>query len=529
MESKEHQEKHGTEQYGHEQHEKQEMIQHLDRLASVGQIAAGIAHEVRNPLTSVKGFIQLLQKDSPHPYLDIARSELDHAILTLQNLLQVSKPDFENEDFQQVNLCVEIESVLSLFQDQFYRIDFQVELHNRETKIIVQKNLLKKAFFNLLKNAVEAIPDKGKIVIEHRAFKDSVQIIFRDTGTGIPQEKIALLGTPFFSTKEEGTGMGLTQVFTTIYQHGGKIDVNSSPNQGTEFIITLPMNRKRDQLEGKDLHLEYVENYTKEQFFNHNKEKFEQALLSAAESLNAKLEQLKNEENIDLLTNAHKLAVMTINEQEHDVITLAKEAGQRWAKQSMSLAYKLEWIRAVREVIWKFIFQYEKMSNQNMSVDNLFLLERKVNDLLDHFMHYFFLSYSNFKDKLLRSHRELIEELSVPIIPLSSTVSILPVIGMIDTYRAQKIQETVLSVIDQKKIKRIIVDVSGVAFMDTAIVSHMFKIFEGIKLMGCQAVLTGMRSEIANTIVNLGISLGEKVIIKSTLEQAIDDFGLEKM
>jgi len=84
-------------------------------LASVGQIAAGIAHEVRNPLTAVKGFLQLLQEQSPHNYLDIAQEELDNAISTLQNLLNVSKADSEDEQPVRIRLCTELESLLGLF------------------------------------------------------------------------------------------------------------------------------------------------------------------------------------------------------------------------------------------------------------------------------------------------------------------------------------------------------------------------------------------------------------------------------
>jgi len=89
----------------------------LSRLASIGQIAAGIAHEVRNPLTAVKGFLQLLQEEFSHRYLDIACSELDQAISTLQDLLQVSKPDLEEESYIAINLCSELESLLYLFQE----------------------------------------------------------------------------------------------------------------------------------------------------------------------------------------------------------------------------------------------------------------------------------------------------------------------------------------------------------------------------------------------------------------------------
>ncbi|MGV3464360.1 MAG: histidine kinase dimerization/phospho-acceptor domain-containing protein [Heyndrickxia sp.] len=90
----------------------------IDRLASVGQIAAGIAHEVRNPLTAVKGFLQLLKSEYPDSsYIDIASDELENALSTMQNLLNISKPDFADEEYSYINLCSELESTLYLFQD----------------------------------------------------------------------------------------------------------------------------------------------------------------------------------------------------------------------------------------------------------------------------------------------------------------------------------------------------------------------------------------------------------------------------
>lgn len=111
----------------------------LGRLASIGQMAAGIAHEIRNPLTAVKGFLQLLKKESSHRYLDIAYSELDQAISTLQNLLQVSKPDLEDEPNMAINVCLELESLLYLFQDQIYRV--QTKKNFRNTQLSHIKNV----------------------------------------------------------------------------------------------------------------------------------------------------------------------------------------------------------------------------------------------------------------------------------------------------------------------------------------------------------------------------------------------------
>ncbi|WP_081841587.1 ATP-binding protein [Alicyclobacillus macrosporangiidus] len=245
----------------------------LSRLASIGQISAGIAHEVRNPLTAVKGFLQLLQREISHQYLDIACTELDRAIATLQDLLQVSKPDLEDEPYIAINLCSELESLLYLFQDQIYRVNIIKNFKNVEEVIYGKKNQLKKALFNLLKNSFEAIPNEGTITIEHYRKGEFIFVIIGDTGVGIPADKLHLLGTPFFTTKDQGTGMGLTQVYSTIYQHGGTITVQSTEGIGTKFTIQFPTEIK-ENMGVIDLDLKYVQGHNFKEFFLLNIDRF---------------------------------------------------------------------------------------------------------------------------------------------------------------------------------------------------------------------------------------------------------------
>ncbi|MDM5222866.1 ATP-binding protein [Peribacillus sp. NJ11] len=214
------------------------------KLASIGQIAAGIVHEVKNPLTTVKGFLQLLKESQPHPYFDTIETELEKALETLQNLLQVSKPDLHEEPIVPIDLCKELASILFLFQEQLYKVEIEWALRDTERKVVGKRNLFLKAFFNLLKNAIEAMDEiqgKRKIRIEHYYKTGQIHIKVSDTGVGISEDKLKMLGTPFFSTKSEGTGLGLTQVFTTIHKHGGNISVQSVVGKGTTFHVQLPV------------------------------------------------------------------------------------------------------------------------------------------------------------------------------------------------------------------------------------------------------------------------------------------------
>ena len=219
----------------------EKQLKEREKLASIGQMAVGIAHEVKNPLTSVKGFLQLVKETNSHPYLQAMESELEKAIDTLQNLLQVSKPNLYSEPLIEIDLCKELSSLKFLFQDKLYNTEIELDLRNSNQMIVGKKNLFLKAFFNLIKNALEAIPEKGKIRIEHYFQNDCIFVKISDSGIGIPKDKIAYLGTPFYSSKDDGTGVGLTQVYTTIQEHGGTIQVQSELGVGTTFLIQLPL------------------------------------------------------------------------------------------------------------------------------------------------------------------------------------------------------------------------------------------------------------------------------------------------
>ncbi|MBT2757919.1 PAS domain S-box protein [Mesobacillus foraminis] len=217
----------------------EKLLNDQGKLASIGQISASIAHEIKNPLTSVKGF-QLLKESQPHFYLDIMESELDKALATIQNLLHVSKPDLFEEPLVPIELCKELNSLLFLFQEKLYNVNTELLFRDSERNLVGKRNLLLKAFFNLIKNALEAIPDKGDIKIEHYYQNGFINIKICDTGVGISEDMLKKLGTPFLSTKSEGTGLGLTQVFTTIHEHGGSIFVQSIIGRGTVFHVQLP-------------------------------------------------------------------------------------------------------------------------------------------------------------------------------------------------------------------------------------------------------------------------------------------------
>lgn len=376
----------------------------LSRLASVGQIAAGIAHEVQNPLTSVKGFLQLLQRENPHKYLDVAQSELEHAIAALQRLLKAAKPDLDNEPPQHFNPCVELESILTLFPGQTDRVRIRKEFRDHHVRLFGKKHQLKKAFYNVLKNAFEAIPGEGTVTIRQRASETEMTLEIADTGVGIPEDKLDLLGTPFYTTKFGGTGMGLAQVYATVYQHGGSIEVRSEENAGTTFILHLPlMSGFREETAFPDLLFSAEMDFR--EFLDCNRSKFEWALLQRAADMTTLSE--KQEPGApaewepasdmapdadpahpgELLNCTHRLIRLIIDKQEYDIVLLAAEQGRAWAgRRHPDFAAMVAWYRAVRRTVWTFLVYYDRLGQRPRAAESFHAMERQINDGVDLFL-----------------------------------------------------------------------------------------------------------------------------------------------
>lgn len=269
----------------------------------------------------------------------------------------------------------------------------------------------------------------------------------------------------------------------------------------------------------------YQEGQTFKEFVYANQKRFDELFKREAQSTFEYMKTLEEDSDpTPIFQSVHKVVELLLDDRQHELVLYAKERGKHGATLDDPLVYILELIHSVRKVYWEFLFQY--YGNLEIDQDELFKVERKTNDALDTFINHYFASYTEFKDELLRSQREMIDELTVPVIPLSSNMAVLPIVGTMDTYRAKKIQERVLIQISDLKISRVIIDLSGVAYMDTAVVGHLFRIVEGIALLGCKAVLTGIRPEIANTMIEMGITITERVATKGTLQQALEDYGL---
>jgi len=228
-----------------EQERVQEYIHQSEKLAMVGQLAAGAAHEIRNPLAVIFGFIQLMTSSLPDEQnqrfqLPLVLSEIARINKIVTELLLLSKPSSPN--YREVTLTDIFSSILPLMYGEasLHGVEI-VERYEKDIPLHVDVEQLKQVLLNLMKNAMEAMPAGGTLTISSTHDEDNIQITVADTGLGIPAEHVARIFDPFFSLKEEGTGLGLPISMRMMKNHGGDIHVKSEPGRGTEMIICLPI------------------------------------------------------------------------------------------------------------------------------------------------------------------------------------------------------------------------------------------------------------------------------------------------
>jgi two-component system, sporulation sensor kinase A len=221
----------------------QELLLQSEKLTVAGQLAAGIAHEIRNPLTAIKGFLQLMEAKLTDykTYFDIITSEMDRIGLILSELLTLSKPQnmkFAKSDIEQI-----LESVKTLIDTQalMNNIEIITLYETNIFSIFCDENQLKQVFINFLKNSIEAMPDGGKITIVLRSHGfDKLKLLFIDEGSGIPDHLLNRIYEPFFTTKENGTGLGLMISKQIIENHKGTLHLRND-KKGTIVEVILPI------------------------------------------------------------------------------------------------------------------------------------------------------------------------------------------------------------------------------------------------------------------------------------------------
>lgn len=223
----------------------EEHLRRAERLSALGELSASMAHEIRNPLGSIKGAAEILRDayskdDARFEFVQILLKETDRLNHILQEFLDFARP--KKPEVKEADLNEAMEFVLTLTAREAKKQGVRIEkrLSPDIARLNMDPDLMKQAFLNLVLNAIQAMPNGGILTIESSTDGGDAVVKVSDTGTGISSENRKRLFTPFFTTKKNGTGLGLAIVYRIIQNHNGRIDVESEPGKGTTFTIRIP-------------------------------------------------------------------------------------------------------------------------------------------------------------------------------------------------------------------------------------------------------------------------------------------------
>jgi signal transduction histidine kinase len=238
-------------------------IRRADRLASLGTLTAGLAHEIRNPLVAIKTLTQLLpdrldDEEFRDQFLKIASGEVDRISSLVNELLDFARPSDPKLELEEINTILDGMILLVSTETKKKQINVIKNYTSDLPRVQIDREQIKQVFLNILLNAIQATHENGTITVKTRSFtkpagEPYVQIEFADTGCGIPREHLEEIFNPFFTTKSAGSGLGLSISHQIIQDHRGYIDVESQLDEGSSFFINLPVNQDHFKRRKRDL------------------------------------------------------------------------------------------------------------------------------------------------------------------------------------------------------------------------------------------------------------------------------------
>jgi signal transduction histidine kinase len=223
-----------------------------EHFATLGELAAGLAHEIRNPLAGIAGVVEIISRDLPatspaRAVVKDVRVEIAQINRILTDLLQTARPHRPAIQRSDLNTTVEHAVMLARQQALSKPIEITLKKNSALPEVEHDSDQIHQVLLNLLLNAIQAIDGAGRIAVELEASGQSAVIVLSDTGRGIPPEHLPNIFRPFYTTKRNGTGLGLSLARRIVEEHQGHIDVTSVPGKGTRFVVSLPIERSVTQ------------------------------------------------------------------------------------------------------------------------------------------------------------------------------------------------------------------------------------------------------------------------------------------
>lgn len=224
------------------------MYAQKEKIDAISHVAASLVHEVRNPLTAVKGFLKLirenpLDKNKVESFIDICTEEIQRTESILSEYLSISKPKTNKREV--VDLSLQLYTIIDVMRPyaNMHNVQLSMDNHLKDVRIFANQDKIKQFLVNFIKNAIEACANvaNGEVNLRLEVGGSNAKLTIKDNGIGMSKEQTSRLGSIYFSTKTKGTGLGLTYSYQVIHELGGSVSVRSTPQVGTQFTIKLPM------------------------------------------------------------------------------------------------------------------------------------------------------------------------------------------------------------------------------------------------------------------------------------------------
>jgi signal transduction histidine kinase len=219
----------------------EKVIAHSEKLAAVGELAAGITHEIRNPLSSLKGFLQFNRESIDNSHYEIMIKEINRINNITSELLHLAKP--QSYEIKKVDIKETMNYALGLLKGNLDEANISVQINQPKNLPLIAcaEGQIIQVFVNVIKNSIDAMEDGGKLTIDFQLKTNYIRLIISDTGTGITEENLQKIGDSFFTTKKDGNGLGITICKKIILEHKGDFIVRSKKGKGTAIEVSLPL------------------------------------------------------------------------------------------------------------------------------------------------------------------------------------------------------------------------------------------------------------------------------------------------